>query len=134
MNSGIFAARLAAVVSSIRIAGLSLPCSSMCVRYSCVYKERPFDENTSQRPFGEKLCHEFMILLVRVQPPRHAALRGNDVQLAVGTHQAGPILFCTKTIHLPSGETFGKLLLIPFSEAPAIFSALPPLPLLNGMR
>ena len=32
----------------------------MCVRYICVYGERLLDENTSQRPLGEKLCQEFM--------------------------------------------------------------------------
>ena len=59
-NSGRFTARLAAVLPSIRIAGLSFPASSMCVRYICVYGDRPFEENTSHRPLGEKLCHEFM--------------------------------------------------------------------------
>ena len=39
----------------------------------------------------------------------------------------------TKTIHLPSGETLGKLLLIPFSEAPTMRSGVPPLPSLNGI-
>ena len=30
-----------------------------------------------------------------------------------------PFCACTKTIHLPSGEIFGKLLLMPFCEAPS---------------
>ena len=32
----------------------------MCVKYIWVNRERPFDEKTIQRPFGEKLCQEFM--------------------------------------------------------------------------
>src|ERR1039458_5948145 len=53
-------ARLAAVVFSTRIAGLSLPAASICVRYICVYGERRFEENTSQRPLGDQECQEFM--------------------------------------------------------------------------
>ena len=34
--------------------------ASRCVRYICVYGDRAFDENTSQWPFGEKLCQEFI--------------------------------------------------------------------------
>ena len=36
-NSGIFTARLAAVVLSTKIAGVSLPSASICVSISCVY-------------------------------------------------------------------------------------------------
>jgi hypothetical protein len=39
-----------------------------------VYGERLFEENTSHRPFGEKLCHEFMSgvfdRMRRASPPR----------------------------------------------------------------
>ena len=40
--------------------GVLLPSASMWVRNICVYGDRLFEENTSHRPFGEKLCHEFM--------------------------------------------------------------------------
>ena len=59
-NSGMFTARLAAVASSITIAGLSLPAASMCVRYIRVYGPRRFEENTSQWPLGDQLCQEFI--------------------------------------------------------------------------
>ena len=59
-NSGMFTARLAAVLFSTRTAGVSLPCSSMWVRNIWVYGERLLEENTIQRPLGEKLCQEFM--------------------------------------------------------------------------
>jgi hypothetical protein len=39
-----------------------------------------------------------------------------------------------KTIHLPSGEYFGKKLLIPSFEAPCNGAGLPPFPSLNGIR
>ena len=60
MNSGMFTARLEAVEFSMRMAGVSLPCSSMCVSHICVYGERLLEEKTSQRPLGEKLCQEFI--------------------------------------------------------------------------
>ena len=44
-----------------------------------------------------------------------------------------PFLFLTNTIHLPSGDTLGKLLLIPLSLAPFTGSAAPPCPSLNGI-
>ena len=44
-----------------------------------------------------------------------------------------PLRHLTKTIQRPSGETLGKLLLIPLSEAPRTGSATPPLPPLNGI-
>src|ERR1035438_2059832 len=59
-NSGMFTARFAAVMFSTRIAGLSLPFSSMWVRNNCVNSERPLDENASQRPLGENVCQEFI--------------------------------------------------------------------------
>lgn len=49
-----------AVELSIRMAGLELPSLSLCVRYICVYGDRALDKNTSHRPLGEKLCHEFI--------------------------------------------------------------------------
>ena len=112
---------------------MSLPFSSMCVRNICVYGERLFDENTSQRPFGEKLCHEFISGVLqrisRASPPS----AGHDVELAVGPHQLA-VLRLHEHDPRPSGEIFGKLLLMPFAEAPAIGSAVPPRPSLNGMR
>jgi hypothetical protein len=132
-NSGIFTARLAAVAFSIRIAGLSLPSSSMCVRYICVYGDRLFEENTSQRPLGEKLCQEFIsgVLRACAAPP---PLGGrHDVELAVGAHQQA-VAAWTKTIQRPSGETLGKGVAHPVRDAPAIGSALPPWPPLNGTR
>ena len=59
--------------------------------------------------------------LIAAQRTRHAASHRNDIELAVGRINR-PVLFSTKTIHLPSGETLGKSLLMPFSEAPAIRS------------
>ena len=55
-----FTARLAAVEFGTSTGGVSFPCSSMWVRNICVYGVFTFEENTIQRPFGEKLCHEFM--------------------------------------------------------------------------
>ena len=119
-------ARLAAVAFSIRIAGLSLPSSSRCVRNICVYGERLLEENTSQRPLGEKLCQEFISGVLQRMRRACAARRGHDVELAVGTHQLA-VAACTKTIQRPSGETLGKLLLMPLCDAPAIGSGLPAL-------
>ncbi len=133
MNSGIFTARFAAVEFSIAIAGVLLPSASMCVRYRRVYTEGDFDEKTSQRPFGEKLCHEFitgrLLRRGRSTPPP----TGTIYSLLSGRINR-PVLLRTKTIHLPSGETLGKSLLMPFSDAPTIRSGGPPLPSLNGMR
>ena len=57
----------------MRIAGESSPFSSMCVKNICVYGDRLFDEKTSQRPLGEKLCHEFISAVLqfisRALPP-----------------------------------------------------------------
>src|SRR5689334_21019445 len=115
-NSGMFTARLAAVEFSIRTGGLSCPFSSMWVRNLCVYGERLFEENTSQRPLGEKLCHEFMSGVLhrirRASPPS----AGTMYSLPSGRIN-WPLWASTKTIHLPSGEILGKLLLIPFADA-----------------
>src|SRR5664279_3865879 len=131
-NSGIFTARFAAVVLSTRIAGLSLPSASMCVNMSCVKGDRPFDEKASQRPFGEKVCQEFIVgvlqFISRALPP----WKGTIYNLLSGLINS-PLRFCTNTIHLPSGDTLGKLLLIPLADAPATGSAFPPLPSLNGI-
>ena len=51
-----FTARFAAVAFSTRMAGVSLPRSSMWVRNIWVYGERLLEEKTSQRPLGGKLC------------------------------------------------------------------------------
>src|SRR5271165_5613034 len=132
-NSGIFTARFAAVAFSIRIAGVSFPCSSICVKYICVYGDLLFDENTSQRPFGEKLCHEFIsavLQFIRRAVPPAAGTIYNWLSGRISC----PFFACTNTIHFPSGENFGKLLLIPFWLAPSIRSGVPPLPPLKGIR
>jgi hypothetical protein len=72
-NSGKFTARLAAVVLSTRIGGVSFPSASTCVRYNWVYGDRLFDEKASQRPLGENVCHEFISgvlhFISRASPP-----------------------------------------------------------------
>src|SRR3974390_1787601 len=111
-NSGIFTARFEAVALSTRIAGLSMPSSSMCVRNNCVNNERPLDENASQRPFGENVCQEFigdmLQLMRRAGPPSNGTMFNS-----LSGRMSSPFLFLTNTIHFPSGETLGKLLLIP---------------------
>src|ERR1039458_1553240 len=47
-NSGMLTARLAAVEFSMRMAGLSLPSSSMWVRNICVYGERLLDRKSTR--------------------------------------------------------------------------------------
>src|ERR1022692_1198509 len=130
-NSGMLTARLAAVEFSMRMAGLSLPSSSMWVRNICVYGDRLLEENTSQRPLGEKLCHEFIRDVLqsmrRATPPATGTIY-NSLSGRINC----PLRFLTKTIHLPSGETLGKLLLIPLFDAPSIGTAFPPSPPLNG--
>ena len=59
-NSGMFAARSGEVKRSSSTGGLSLPCSSMWVRNSCVYGVFTFEEKTSQRLLDDQLCQEFM--------------------------------------------------------------------------
>ena len=93
----------------------------MCVRNICVYGDRLLEENTSQRPLGEKLCQEFISgVLQRIVAAAPPAGR-HDVERLSGRIN-WPLRACTKTIQRPSGETFGKLLLMPFRDAPAIGS------------
>ena len=132
-NSGMLTARLAAVVFSIRIAGLSLPSSSMCVRYICVYGERALEENTSQRPLGEKLCQEFMQRGVAAHPPGCAARRRHDVQLAVGAHQQA-VAALDEDDPAAVGRDLREGVAHAVSRAPAIGSGVPPRPPLNGIR
>src|ERR1017187_5917044 len=132
-NSGMLTARLLAVEFSIRMAGLSLPSSSMWVRNICVYGERLLEENTSHRPFGEKLCHEFMsgvLHRMRRASPHCAGTIYNWLSGRINC----PFLHFTKPIQRPSGDTFGKVLLIPFADAPPTGSGTPPLPPLNATR
>ncbi len=91
------------------------------------------DENTSQRPLGDQLCHEFMRFRLQLSSRSFPPSNGTIYKWLSG-RISRPFLLRTNTIHLPSGETLGKLLLIPFSEAPTTRSVLPPLPSLNGMR
>ena len=118
-NSGMFTARFAAVEFSMRIAGVSLPFSSMCVKNICVYGVRLFDENTIQRPFGEKLCHEFISDVLHVISRALPPIAGTIYSLLSGRIN-WPLCACTNTSHLPSGEILGKLLLIKFCDAPRI--------------
>src|ERR1035441_2758932 len=91
-----------------------------------------FDENTSQRPFGDQLCHEFIVFRLQLSSRSFPPANGTIYKWLSG-RISSPFLLRTNTIHLPSGDTFGKLLLIPFSEPPISLSALPPLPSLNGI-
>src|ERR1035441_2895438 len=72
-NSGMFTARLAAGEFSMRIAGAWVTLPSRWVKNIWVYGGRLFDQKTSQRPFGEKLCQEFMRRVLqfmrRASPP-----------------------------------------------------------------
>src|SRR5664280_2579250 len=132
-NSGRLTARFAAVALSIRIAGLSLPFASRWVRYICVYGDLALDENTSQRPLGEKLCHEFIRgvfdRMRRACPPS-----AGTIYNWLSGRMSSPLRHWTNTIHRPSGDTLGNVLLMPLREAPVIGSGLPPSPLLNGIR
>src|ERR1022692_351170 len=123
-----FTARLAAVVLSIRMAGLSLPSASICVRYICVYGDRLLDENTSHRPLGEKLCHEFIRDVLHRMRRAGPPAAGTMYNWPSG-RISSPLRHSTNTIHRPSGDTFGNVLLMPFRDAPAIGSATPPSPL-----
>jgi hypothetical protein len=97
-----------------------------------VYGERALEENTSHRPFGEKLCHEFIRSVFECK--RRAAPPANGTMYNWLSGRINkPFWHSTNTIQRPSGETLGKLLLLPFSEAPTIRSATPPLPSLNGI-
>src|ERR1035438_8957509 len=126
-------ARFAAVEFSMKMGGLSRPSSSMWVRNICVYGERLLEENTSQRPLGEKLCQEFIKSVLQSMRRAVPPAAGTMYNWLSGRINC-PLRACTYTIQRPSGETFGKLLLMPLREAPAIGSGLPPLPSLNGMR
>ena len=79
------------------------------------------------------MCHEFISdvlhFISRAVPPA----KGTMYSLLSG-RISKPFLFCTNTIQRPSGDTLGKSLLIPFAEAPATGTALPPLPWLKGIR
>src|ERR1019366_4109323 len=86
-NSGMFTARFAAVEFSIRIAGLSLPSASRWVKNICVYGDRLFDEKTSQRPFGEKLCQEFMRRVLQFMRRAAPPAAGTMYSWLSGPHQ-----------------------------------------------
>jgi hypothetical protein len=87
-----------------------------------VYGDRPFEEKTSHRPFGEKLCHEFMRgVLARIR--RAAPPWAGTMYSWLSGRINRPLRAWTKTIQRPSGEILGKELLFPFCDAPAIGSA-----------
>ena len=91
------------------------------------------EEKTIQRPFGLKLCHEFISLVLhsmrRATPPAsgtiHSSLSGRS---------SWPFAALTNTTKRPSGVTFGKELLAPLPDAPAMGSGRPPRPPEKGMR
>ena len=91
------------------------------------------DENTSQRPLGEKLCHEFMWGVLQRMRRAGPPAAGTMYNWLSG-RMSCPLRDSTNTIHRPSGDTFGKVLLIPFRDAPAMGSGTPPSPLWNGTR
>src|SRR3989338_6097902 len=132
-NSGMLAERLSAVELGSRTGGLSSPFSSICVRKSWVYTVFCLEENTIQRPLGEKLCQEFMrAVLQRIRrggPPSAGAIHS-----LLSGRISRPLRACTHTMNLPSGVTLAKLLLMPLAEAPAMGTAFPPFPPLKGMR
>src|ERR1019366_4378566 len=106
--------------------------ASMWVSINCVKGDRDFDENASHRPFGENVCHEFISdvlhFIRRALPPSN----GTMYSLLSG-RISNPFLFCTNTIQRPSGDTLGKLLLIPLADPPETGIALPPRPSLKGI-
>src|ERR1017187_8309266 len=130
-NSGMLTARLLAVEFSMRMAGVSRPSGSICVRNICVSGERLLEENTSQRPLGEKLCQEFirdvLHFMRRATPPLNGTIYNS-----LSGRISCPLRFLTKTIQRPLGDTLGKLLLMPLFDAPSMGSALPPSPPLKG--
>src|SRR3989338_11305614 len=113
-------------------AGVSRPSSSMCVRNICVYGRFPLEEKTIHRPFGEKLCQEFISdrlqRMSRASPPA-----SGTIQRRPSGRRSWPFRHFTNTTQRPSGDTFGKVLLMPFPDAPAIGSDRPPRPSLNGI-
>src|SRR5260370_14400822 len=131
-SSGMLTARLAAVVLSMRIGGLSRPSLSMWVRNIRVYGDQLFEEKTSHRPLGEKLCQEFISDVLqrisRALPPCAGTMKSR-----LSGRISRPLRAWTKTTQRSSGDTFGDVLLMPLPDAPAIGSATPPLSALKGM-
>ena len=131
---GIFTARLAAVELSIRMAGLSLP-SLVEVRQVHLRVGRTALRGEHQpTAVGREAVPGVHQGRIASHTPRHAAFRGHNVELAVGAHQLPVACISRKTIQRPSGETLGKVLLMPLWEAPSIGTGWPPLPSLKGMR
>ena len=132
-NSGRFTARFGGFMSGTRIAGVSLPFSSMCVRKSCVYGVLRLEEKASHFPFGDHVCQEFidgpLHLIFRASPPS-----AGTINSSLSGRISSPLRHWQNTIHLPSGEIFGKKLLFSLWDAPLMASASPPLPSLNGTR
>ena len=117
-NSGRFTARLPAVLFGIRTGGVSFPSSSTCVRNICVYGVFVLDVNTIHRPSGENECHEFMRSVLqrisRASPPSRGTIHSRP-----SGRSSCPFRHFVYTSHRPSGDTFGKVLLIPFADAPS---------------
>lgn len=91
-----------------------------------------FDENANHRPLGEKECHEFISAVLQFISRALPPAKGTMYRWLSG-RISKPLRFCTNTIHRPSGDTLGKLLLMPLPEAPMSGYALPPLPSLKGI-
>src|ERR1039458_4555367 len=81
----------------------------------CVCRSQPFARRIDLLSCTSFLSC-FLFLMIR-RPPRSTLF---------------PYTTLFRSIHFPSGETFGKSLLMPFSEAPTMRSGRPPSPSLNG--
>ena len=92
-----------------------------------------FDEKTIHLPLGEKLCQEFITgrlqFISRASPPSSGTIHRRP-----SGRMSWPFLHLVNTIHFPSGETLGKVLLMPLADAPSMRTGVPPLPPENGMR
>ena len=127
-----FTARLAAVEFGIRIAG-------------CRGRSRRCASETS----GCKACWPWKrrrppavgreavpgVHSPGVAPHRRAAPpAAGTIHSLLSGRISWPLRHWTNTIHLPSGETLGKVLLMPLFDAPAIGCGRPPRPPSNGIR
>jgi len=132
-NSGMFTPRFAAVAFSTRIAGLSLPFSSMWVRNNCVNSERPFDENASHARSAKRVQEfigERLQFIRRAVPPSNGTMYSS-----LSGRMSRPFLFLDE--HDPlcrRAKLWGNCCSSRYRAAPSTGSGLPPLPSLNGIR